>query len=334
MRSDLPSCIRSFFQDRLINQKRVSPNTIASYRDTLRLLFKFIYEQVGIPPAKLELEALTLDRILAFLNHLENERGCSIRSRNQRLAAIKAFFHHIAFKEPSALHLIQQVLEIPYKRFIRPMFGYLSKDEVNALLDAPDRSTRFGQRDYILLAFMYNTGARISEVIQLQIEHLHLTSPFQVRIRGKGDKERIVPLWKNTAHSLMNWLSVREFFSPKSNHVFVNARGTPLSRGGGRHILGKTVMIASEKCFSLKKKNVSPHTFRHTTAMHLLQSGVDVNVIRMWLGHVGLETTHQYIEADLDMKRQALEKGGIISTSQENALWQPSDEVLAFLDSL
>ena len=334
MKNNFPVLLQSFFQERLIEQKRVSHHTISSYRDALRLLLGFVTDQSGISPAKLTLNEFTVDRILAFLNHLENDRGCSIRSRNQRLAAIKAFFHHIAFKEPSALHSIQQVLEIPYKRFTRPMFGYLSKDEVNALLDAPDRSTRFGQRDYMLLAFMYNTGARISEVIQLQLEHLYLTSPYQVRIRGKGNKERVVPLWRKTAMSLANWLSVRKSFSPSSNHVFFNARGTPLSRGGGRHILGKAVVIASVKCISLTKKNVSPHTLRHTTAMHLLQSGVDVNVIRMWLGHVGLETTHQYIEADLDMKRRALEKGGIISTSQENALWQPSDEVMTFLDSL
>ena len=318
----------------MINQKQVSQNTILSYRDTLRMLFKYISDQTGISPAKLELESLSVDQILEFLNYLEQNRGISARSRNQRLHAIKAFFHHIIFLEPSALSLVQQMLEIPNKRFVKPIFGHLSKEEMGVLLETPHRNSLKGRRDYTLILFMYNTGVRVSEAIQLQIENLHLKHPYHTRIWGKGRKERIVPLWKDTAKTLSTWLQLRAEFSPKSNCVFFNVSGTPLSRGGVAHILNNTVQIAIEKCPSLKRKKISPHTLRHTTAMHLLQSGVDINVIRMWLGHVGLDTTHQYIEADLEMKRQALEKGGIIAGSQESTVWKPTDELIAFLDSL
>lgn len=334
MSHDLPHLVQSFFQERLIEQRKVSPNTIASYRDTLRLFLGFVSEDVDLSPAKLTMEHLTVERILAFLNYLEAVRGCGSRSRNQRLAGIKAFFHHIAFKEPAALLLTQQVLEIPYKRFNRSMFGFLTKEEIRALLDAPDRSTKSGLRDYVLLTFIYNTGARISEAIQLRVRQLSLSPPFQVRIIGKGDKDRVVPLWKNTAQALTSWLSVRESFAPTTDHVFVNVRGEPLTRGGGRHILIQTLTLAERNCPSLSKKKVSPHTLRHTTAMHLLQSGVDVNVIRMWLGHVSLDTTHGYVEADLDMKRRALEKGGITAASAEDSDWHPSDELMAFLNAL
>lgn len=334
MKNDLASLIRSFFQERLVEQKRLSPHTIASYRDSLRLLLGYVSVQTMQSPAKLTLDTLNVERILEFLNDLEQNRGCCVRSRNQRLASIKALCHHIAFKEPEALELVQQVLEIPYKRYTRPMFGFLVQEEVNAILEAPDRTSKTGMRDYALLLFLYNTGARISEATQLQISQLHLSAPYQVLILGKGDKERVVPLWKNTAAVIAKWLTIRMSFAPGTNHVFINSRGELLSRGGGRYILNQAVAIASITCPALGKKKISPHTLRHTTAMHLLQSGVDVNVIRMWLGHVSLDTTHHYIEADLDMKRRALEKGGILSATPINEQQPSEDEILAFLSSL
>jgi site-specific recombinase XerD len=333
-RPSLAELLRGFFHERLAGQLQASGNTIKSYRDTMRLLLTFVASLHGKSPAKLELDDISLEAMLAFLDHLEETRSNTARSRNQRLAAIKAFAHHIAFADPESVAWSRRALEIPAKRFQRTMFTYLTKEEMDAVLAAPDLAQWEGRRDYALLSFMYNTGARVAEVIGLTESRLRLTSPCQVELIGKGGKHRIVPLWPATARTLEAWLEEAVALRKENEAVFVNARGRNLTRNGVNYILNQNVRKAAPSCLALAKKSISPHTIRHTTAMHLLQAGVDLNLIRCWLGHVSLDTTHQYVEADLEMKRKALEKGGITAADRAAPSWKPTDDVLAFLNSL
>jgi site-specific recombinase XerD len=268
--------------------------------------------------------------ILAFLNHLENERRNSIASRNVRLAAIRSFLNYAALRDPGALASIQRVQAIPSKRYDQPILGFLTREEMQAILDAPDRSTWSGERDYAMWATFYNTGARVSEVIALRMRDLDLDHRSCVQIRGKGRKQRVVPLWKATTKILAQWKE-RVRGEPDAP-AFPNRTGRPLTRSGVEDRLRRAVQKAAERCPTLKERQVSPHTLRHTTAMHLLQSGVDITVIALWLGHESVETTHHYVEADLAMKRQALEN--LSEPSTPNQQYHPSDRLLAFLESL
>lgn len=331
----LSKLIQSFFHERLANQLRASENTVVSYRDTLKMFLLFASERTGKAPVALDVDDMSVECILAFLNHLENARQNNTRTRNQRLAAIKAFFHYVAFLSPEHVSHCRRVLEIPAKRYCRPMFEHLTKEEVSALQAVPDRSTWTGRRDYALLMFMYNTGARVSETINATADQLHFSRPYQVVLHGKGGKTRVVPLWQKTADVLLQWRDEPCPHQRTRHSFFINAQGEKLTRGGVAHILRMNVEKASEMCPSLLGKRVSPHTLRHTTAMHLLMSGADIESIRSWLGHVSLDTTHQYAEADLEMKRKTLEKGGITAPEPAGfACWQPTDDIIAFLDTL
>lgn len=322
--------LQAFFADHLGQHKRASPQTIHSYRDTFRLLLGFMKERTGTAPAALRLEALDADAVLAFLDHLETERGCSVRSRNQRLAAIRSFFRLVALRAPESVALAARVLAIPVKRTDRKLVGYLSRDEMVAVLTAPDRTVWSGRRDHALLLTLYNTGARVSEIIGLRREQVHVGTGPHVELHGKGRKERVVPLWTETAGVLQAWF--RERNSPADTVTFPNVRGRPLSRDGIDYLLRRAVTIAAQNCPSLKAKKVSPHVLRHTTAMHLLQAGVDMAVIALWLGHESMETTHVYVEADLAMKERALEK--LEPVESRFARYRADDELLAFLAKL
>jgi len=331
---NLAELMRGFFRERLGRQLQASENTIKSYRDTMRLLLNFVASYNEKSPAELELEEISIKTVLVFLDHLETTRSNSVRSRNQRLAAIKAFAHYVAFSDPESIVWCRRTMEIPSKRFQRTVFTYLTKMEIDAILKAPDLSKWQGRRDYVLLSFMYNTGARVAETIGVKGNLLRLNSPYQVELIGKGNKHRVIPLWPQTAQILIAWQNEVTAQRNENAAIFVNARGNNLTRNGVNYILNKNARKAFLSCPSLSKKQISPHTIRHTTAMHLLQAGVDLNLIRCWLGHVSLDTTHQYVEADLEMKRKALEKGGIIEQDKSAYRWEPTDDIIAFLNSL
>jgi integrase/recombinase XerD len=322
--------VQDFFCRRLIEQQGVSPRTVEAYRDTFRLLLAYLPRRLGKPVPSLCLDDLDAPAVLAFLDHLEAERGNGPRTRNARLAALRSFVQYAASRDPTAWPLARRVLAIPHKRYTKPLLGHLTREEMQAVLDAPDAATWAGRRDRVLLAVMYNTGARVSEVVGLRRGDLVDANARSLRIRGKGRKERVVPLWKKTAAALAAW-SQRLDDRP-DGPLFPNARGGPLSRSGFEDRLALAVEKAAGSCPGLRSRSISPHTIRHTTAMHLLQSGVDLTVIALWLGHESPETTHQYVEADLKMKEEVLTKAKGLSPGPTS--YRPKGKLLEFLDNL
>ena len=325
-----PALVQEFFCDRLIAQRNASPGTVASYRDAFRLLFAFAEQRLHKTPSAMELTDVDASLVLDFLDHLEKGRGNTPRSRNLRLTAIRSFMKFASQRDPTALPIAQRVLAIPSKRFDRPMVGFLSRKEVNAILASPESTSWSGRRDRVLFATIYNTGARVSEIVGVRRGDLDLDrSPF-VRLHGKGRKERSVPLWRTTVQALRNWLT--ELPGTPGQPVFPNRAGYALTRSGVEKRLETAVEAAVEKCPTLRDRQVSPHVLRHKTAMHLLQSGVDITVIALWLGHENPATTHLYVEADLQMKERALAK--VPPPKATIGRYKPPDRVLAFLESL
>lgn len=302
----LPRLLQQFFSERLTVQRNASPCTIASYRDTFRLLLRFLQKKTGREPALFNMEDLEAQVILEFLNQLENDRGNHIRTRNARLAAIRSFMSYVTLQEPSLLALASRVIAIPMKRFERPLLGFLSRPEMDAIMSAPDAATWSGRRDRVLFATMYNTGCRVSEILGVKRSDLLLGPSSHLKLFGKGRKERVIPLWKSTAKHIKQWFV--DLPESENTAVFANRNGQHLSRSGVEYRLELAVQRSIQQCPSLKGRNISPHTIRHTTAMHLLQAGVDITVIALWLGHESPATTHGYIELDLNMKRKTLEK--------------------------
>lgn len=322
--------VQDFFCRRLIEQQGVSPRTVEAYRDTFRLLLAYLPKHLGKQVPAISLGDLDAPVVLAFLDDLETNRGNVPRTRNARLAAVRSFVQYAASRDPTAWPLARRVLAIPAKRYTRPLLGYLTREEMRAVLDAPDAATWSGQRDRVLFAVMYNTGARVSEIVGVRRGDLSGAEARTVRFHGKGRKDRVVPLWKRTAATLTQW---SKRLAPESDvPLFPNARGQPLSRSGVEDRLTIAVGKAAESCPSLRSKPVSPHTIRHTTAMHLLQAGVDLTVIALWLGHESPETTHQYVEADLKMKEEVLTKTKEISPTPVR--FQAKGKLLEFLDNL
>lgn len=322
--------LQKFFLQRLMQQLHASPCTVAAYRDTFRLLLAFTHRQLGKQPSDLLLEDLNAELILDFLNYLEVERHNSIRTRNARFAAIRSFMCYVAFQEPSALAVTQSVLAIPMKRFEQPLIGYLSREHIEAILAAPDRTTWTGQRDRVMLATLYNTGARVSELTGMLVGDLTLEPSASVRIRGKGRKERSIPLWSDTAAQLKGWL--RAYPKAPEQPLFPNRSGGQLTRIGLTERLKLAAKSAAEQYPELRKRRIFPHLFRHSIAMHMLQAGVDITVIALWLGHESTATTHRYIEADLAMKEKALLS--LCAPSQTTLRYKAKDDVLQFLQSL
>lgn len=305
-RVPLGAVLRRYFCEYLISQRELSPQTTASYRDTFKLLLRFLERRYRITPNIVCVDDLDAPRVVAFLDHLERQRGNTARTRNNRLAAIRAFLRHAAGTDPLLLPVAQRVLAISAKRFDRASVGYLTREQVQAILDSPDETTSSGQRDRLLLMLLYNTGARVSEIARVRVQDVCLESRSSIHFLGKGRKHRSVPLWRQTVKILRPWL--RRTGVLADSPLLPNARGGTMSRSGIAQRLHVAVTRALAKNPALNLGHVSPHTMRHTTAMHLLQSGVDLPTIAMWLGHESLQTTHQYLEADLESKRQALER--------------------------
>lgn len=330
----LGALVQGFFYERLIRQMNASENTLCSYRDNLRLFLAYLSQTLHRDISKITIADVTAEAVLGFLDYCEKERNYSIRSRNQRLASLKSFFKYAIFVDPTLLMQGERIFLIPMKTYQRRVLGYLTKTEIEAILDIPNRTTIAGRRHYALLQFMYNTGARATEVIKLKVSDVKvIPGASQVLINGKGSKQRVVPIWDETADALLELISEQNDYRSLDSSIFKNQTGETISRSGIRYIVETCVKAAEKSCISLAGRNISPHTFRHTTAMHLLQSGVDLNLIRMWLGHVKLDTTHQYIDSDTEMKRDALMRGGIIPPT-DTPKWKPTPEILAFLDSI
>ena len=334
MTPSLGMLVHSFFTDHLSVQKGLRLGSIRSYRDTIRLFLCFVSEQRHHSIATLALDDLTLERVLAFLKHLEQDRGNSVRTRNQRRAALNAFFVYLAVRVPEMLGICQQVAAIPVKRTSLPDTHYLEREEITMLFRSLPRQGRLALRDRTLLLFLYNTGARVQEVADLRIEHLELKPPAKVHLHGKGDKWRVCPLWDETVKHLEELLAQRS--ASPSDPVFYAPRGRPLTRFGIYKIVRRHG--ASFDTHGPKPRRVSPHLFRHTAACHLLESGVEVNVIRSWLGHVSLDTTNRYAELTLRAKAEALrvcELGsGISAVPHARAAWQDDKALLTWLNSL
>jgi site-specific recombinase XerD len=322
--------LEGFFTQRLMQQRQASRHTVASYRDTFRLLLQFAQQRLHKAPATLALEDIDAPLVTTFLNELEQVRGVTARTRNLRLTAVHSFFHYAAFEAPANAAQIQRVLAIPAKRFTRPLVPFLSRPEVDALLAAPDQGSWSGRRDHALILLAVQTGLRLSELTSLRREDLHFGAGAHVRVIGKGRKERCTPLSKSTRAVLTAW--VREPPRAEDQPLFPNARGGRLSAHGVHYLLDKHVAVAAGQCSSLKNKRVSPHVLRHTTAMDLLQAGVDCSVIALWLGHESIETTQIYLDADLALKEQVLDK--TIPPNGKPGRYRPDDRLLAFLRDL
>ena len=327
--------VKRFILEYLISVKNLSRNTQQSYRDTFKIMLPFAAKKVKKPIDQLTIGDLSSEVIKSFLLYLESERKCGVATRNQRLAAIHAFAHFIGLNSPEHVEWCRQIRLIPFKKPKRTLIAYLEKPEMDALLSAPDRTTEQGQRDYVLLLFLYNTGARSDEVAQLTLGDLDMAYASErdistVVIRGKGNKLRRCPLWKQTARELNKLISRR---TDPSEHVFLNRYQEPLTRFGIHGMVKRYVQKLGAQLPSITKKRVSPHTIRHTTATHLLRAGVDINTIRAWLGHVSINTTNIYAEVDLDMKAKALAYCEL-TDNKKHKHWRDDKGLMQFLDSI
>ena len=326
----LAPTLEAFFVTRLVNEKGVSPHTIAAYRDTFRMLLAFAQKRTGKQPCKLEIEDLDAPLITAFLDHLEHDRGNSPRTRNARLSAIHSMFHFAALRHPEHAALIARVIAVPTKRFDRAIVSYLTAEEVDALLAAPDRSRWIGRRDHALITLAIQTGLRVTELTSLSCQDVHLGTGANVKTSGKGRKQRATPLTKQTVAVLRPWLQERD--GNPDQPLFPTSRGRPLSRDAIALMLNKHATTASQRCPTLKNKKVSPHVLRHTAAMNLLHAGIDSTVIALWLGHESVEATQIYLHADMAIKERALAR-----TTPPNSTpgrYRPPDTLLAFLEAL
>lgn len=325
-----PTLLEMFFTRRLIAQRKASPHTIASYRDTFRLLLQFAQKQLAKPPSGLTMEDLNAPFLGAFLDHLESTRTNGARSRNLRLTAIRSFFRFAALETPQHSGLIQRVLVIPNKRQSRPLVGFLTRSEIDALLATPDRNTWLGRRDHALLLTALQTGLRLTEITSIRQQDVSLATGAHVRCEGKGRKERCTPLTKGTVTVLTAW--IREQGTDATRILFPSARGGPLSADAVQYLVAKYAAAARRACPSLADKRVSPHVLRHTTAMELMQAGVDRTLIALWLGHESVETTQIYLDANLSIKEEVLSKTTPINAKLSR--YRPDDDLLAFLKGL
>ena len=326
--------VRRFLVEYVIVEKNLSKNTQHSYRDTFSLLLPFVAKRVGIPIDKVQIEQVSPDSIREFFKHLQTQRACSPRTCNQRLACIHGFAQFIAWKSPEFVSWAGHIRTIPFKKTTKTVVPYLEKTEIDVLLAAPDLCSKQGHRDRVLLLFLYNTGARASEVAELTIEDLELRHSGSVKILGKGNKLRYCPLWKQTVEALKSVTEGR----PLKDPVFLNRLKKSITRFGIHNLVETTYTKAKKACPSLELKRVSPHTIRHTTAVHLLRSGVDINTIRAWLGHVSIDTTNIYAEVDLEMKSKALALCKISKTAKDlerkRPSWKEKPDLMNYLKSL
>jgi len=328
--STLAPTLQAFFTDRLIRQRQASPHTVAAYRDTVKLLLAFAFARTSIEPSRLGIQDLDAPLIGEFLNHLETERGNSVRTRNARLAAVHSLFRYAALHHPEHAASIQRVLAIPPKRFDRNIVTYLTEPEIDALLHAPDHNTWLGRRDQTMLTVAVQTGLRVSELTSLTIGDIHLGTGAHISCQGKGRKQRITPLTSGTIAMLNAWLTERAGIP--ADPLFPTRQGRRLSRDAVERRVVKHARTAAQSCPTLASKKISPHVMRHSTAMRLLHAGVDTTVIALWLGHESVATTQIYVHADLALKERALARTAPLTATPGR--YQPTDTVIAFLDNL
>ena len=325
-----PALVQTFFAEHLTQQRALSPRTVATYRDMFVLFLDFAANQGAKSPAEIKLTDITPDLILAFLDHLEQVRHNTVRSRNARLAALRSFLKFAAHRDVTSLHVIERALGVPMKRFERPMLGFMSREEMLAVIGTPG-SNWVSQRDHLLLGLLYNTGARVSEIIGIRVSDVILDSAACVHLHGKGRKQRTVPLWHSIAKETKAWLKLNPLLGATSA-LLPNREGEAMTRDNVTKRLALAVAVAAKTTPSLEKRSLSPHTIRHTTAMHLLQSGVDNSVIALWLGHESPSTTHHYVEADLAMKDRALAR--LQEPDEAVQRYRAPDSLLEFLKTL
>jgi integrase/recombinase XerD len=322
--------VQTFFSDYLIKQRDLSPRTVSAYRDTFRLLLSFLQRDCRKRPDQLTLSNITAPQLVNFLRYLEDERGNCVRTRNLRLAALRSFFRYVgACEGPEMIAQTTQIMAIPLKRFARPLLDFISQSEMQALLLTMDHSWS-GRRDHLLFLFLYNTGARVSEALSVRVQDVQRENYRAVQLLGKGRKQRMVPLWKETAQHIRAWLKLAALRPDQP--LLPNRYGMPMTRTAVQQRLQLYVQTAQLNCPSLRNRRISPHTIRHGTAMNLLQSGVAAPVIALWLGHEDPATTHQYIEADLLMKEQALRR--LQPPKDRPTRFKPKADLLTFLDGL
>jgi site-specific recombinase XerD len=303
----LAKYIKRFFSQYMPVRKGLANNTILAYRDAIKLLICYAADKLNKSVEDLYVEQINESLVLDCLDYLENKRSCTPRTRNARLAAIRSLFGYIAREEPSLLLHCQTIRTIPLKRTQHKTVGYLEENEMQALFNSVNIDSRNGARDNALLLLLYNTGARVSEIVNLKLSDIRVEGAAQVNLLGKGNKYRDCPLWPETVEALKNYLMRRKAKDPSTQHLFLNANGSPITRFGVRHIIGKCAATAQIKCPSITRKYFNPHTIRHTTAMHLLRSGNDINMVSYWLGHASINTTHVYVEIDMKMKLKMLQ---------------------------
>lgn len=325
--------MEGFFHQYLGALRGVSEKTILAYRDALKLLLCFAADRLGQDVDELAVEHLDDKVIVAFLDHVEKERNCCVRTRNARLAAVSTFFKYAGRQEPALLAQCHAIRTIPYKRNEHKALDYLDNKEIQAVFESIDPSSWTGARDKALMLFLFNTGARVQECVDVTIDRLRLDSQGQVTLLGKGRKERSCPLWPETVQAIGTYLSHRSPRDTRECHLFLNANGKPITRFGVRHVVQKYAQKAGAKCLSIRKKTVGPHTWRHSTAVHMLQAGNDINMVAMWLGHADVNTTHAYAEINMEMKRKMLEGCPAPADKKTRRQWQ-KPATIRWLDKL
>jgi integrase/recombinase XerD len=333
--TDFAIRLTNFLGEYLSAQKNVSPNTIRAYRDAFKLLLRYCRDHVSVSPENLTLDTLNVQLIQSFLNHIENEGNCSIRTRNHRLSVLHAFFRYLQIEEPGRITQCQQILAIPLKRYIRSTVHYLTTDELAEILDRPNLNTIWGRRDAALLSLLYDTGARVQELVDITIQDIQLNPPAQIWLTGKGRKTRIVPLMSGTVNLLTQYMCEHRLDCAEciNSPLFFNRRGEHLSRFGVRYLLKKYTTGARKSRPGLLK-NISPHTMRHSKAMHLLQAGNPPTVIQSILGHADIRSTDIYARADMKMKRHALQKATDKAPSVRLPSWRNNKGLMEWLNSL
>lgn len=332
MKDNFQALLQCFFVDRLMSQQQVSLDTVRSYRDTFRILLKYMRDEKRMSSTRLTFEMLDAELVIDFLNYLKNTRCNSNKTINNRLAAIHSFFHYVSYEKPEYLSIIQKVMKIPFRSIEKKTVDFLTEEEMTLLINSCDISNYQGKRDRLIVVVLYNTGIRVSELVSMKRRDVRLDAGQSgtVRLFGKGRKERIIPIWKITSNYLKEYFKENSFSDEE--FIFFSTKGGQMTRSGVRYRLDLLLNKASQSCSTLSVKKLTPHILRHTTAMHLLQSGIDLSTIAIWLGHENVNTTHQYMEADLRLKEKAL------SQTKEPAavdyFYKPPKDILSFLDSL